>query len=240
MEQWKNVVGYEGSYLISSLGRVFSISSNKVLKTYINKLGYERIEFNVGGTNRKYFVHRLVAEAFVPNPSNLPIVNHRDENPSNNKADNLEWCTHKYNLNYGTCIQRRVAHTAYKHGADHAQSKKVYQFDLKGNFIKEYGSAGEAANETGLERKSICKCGTGHLKTYGGYVWKYTNKFELEPKKCTPRKGAVLMFDMNHNLLKRYDFAKQVIEDGFKYSSVCRCCRGERNHYANHIWEYAK
>ena len=239
MEQWKNIEGYEGIYLISSEGRIFSVQSNRTLKTSINNSGYGRVELFKERKMARRLMHRLVAQAFIPNPENFPIINHKDENPSNNRVENLEWCTHAYNTNYGNCIAKIKANAVHKKGAENRQSKTVYQFDLQGNFIKEFGGVHEASRQTGFDSKSIAKCGTGHLKTYGGYVWKYENKFSLEPKKCTPRKGAVLMFDMNHNLLKRYEFSRETAKDGFRPNDVCRCCRGERRFYADRIWEYA-
>ena len=116
MEEWKSIPGYEGLYEVSSYGRVKSLerykSNNggiqlikeKILKPHNTKKGYLTVQFS----NKIFKVHRLVAEAFIPNPDNLPMVNHKDEDKTNNNVDNLEWCTAKYNSNYGTAIERMI------------------------------------------------------------------------------------------------------------------------------------
>lgn len=112
-EIWKDINGWEGLYQISNYGRVKSLSKylyngygyfwskEKIMKLTNNQDGYLRIHLRNNGKRKVYSVHRLVAEAFIPNPNNLPEVNHKDEDTSNSKVDNLEWCTSKYNSNYG-------------------------------------------------------------------------------------------------------------------------------------------
>ncbi len=104
MEIWKHIAGYEGLYWVSNLGRVKN--AEKVLKLTPNKKGYQRVGLHKNGKIKTVYVHRLVAEAFVPNNNNLPQVNHKDENKSNNNADNLEWCTSLYNNTYGDKNER--------------------------------------------------------------------------------------------------------------------------------------
>lgn len=126
--------------------------------------GYLQIAFRNGNKPRKHFnVHRLVAKAFIENPLNLPCINHKDENKTNNRVDNLEWCTAKYNNHYGTNIDRRAK----------AISKPVLQYDKFGNFIKEFESERIAAKETHTNKTSICSVCKGKRKTAGKFVWKY-------------------------------------------------------------------
>ena len=112
-EIWRPIVGYEGLYEVSSYGRVRSLdrydNKNHFRKGLImkqndsgNGRGYMSVILCLNGKIKKYLVHRLVAQAFIPNPDNLPEVNHKDENPGNNNVTNLEWCDHSYNINYGT------------------------------------------------------------------------------------------------------------------------------------------
>ena len=102
IEDWKDIPGYEGLYVVSNNGRVMNVRSGRILKEHITKFGYKRIGIYKNGVCRMHFVHRLVAEAFIPNPDNLPQVNHKNEDKINNNVDNLEWCDSKYNMNYGT------------------------------------------------------------------------------------------------------------------------------------------
>lgn len=114
-EVWKDIPGYEGMYQISNLGRVKSLGSTiregwnlkeKILKLTKEPKGYLKVGLRKNGKIKTVRVHRLVAESFVANPENLPEVNHKDENKENNLADNLEWCTTKYNAGYGTKAKR--------------------------------------------------------------------------------------------------------------------------------------
>ena len=107
MEEWKDIKGYEGIYQISNKGRVKTLGNNKTKKEKIrdgkiDNRGYKRISLCKNGKDKKYSIHRLVAEAFLPNPDNLPVVNHKDENKLNNNVENLEWCTQEYNVNYSS------------------------------------------------------------------------------------------------------------------------------------------
>lgn len=103
MEIWKDIKGYEGLYQISNLGNVKSLRKNVILKC--SKCSREGNYYKAGlyknGKTKTILVHKLVANAFIPNPNNLPCINHKDENKLNNKADNLEWCTYKQNNDYG-------------------------------------------------------------------------------------------------------------------------------------------
>ena len=107
MEEWRAVPGYEGLYMVSNIGNVKSLIKNKIIKYFINKKGYRLVSLSKNGIIKKFSVHRLVAQAFIPNPDNLPQVNHKDEDKTNNNVDNLEWCDAKYNNNYGTANIRR-------------------------------------------------------------------------------------------------------------------------------------
>ena len=111
-EEWRDIKGYEGLYQVSNLGRVKSLirgTGNQfrfskvevILKPHLTKKGYFRLSLSKNNKRKSFQVHRLVAEAFIPNPNNYPQVNHKDENKTNNCVDNLEWCTNKYNCNYG-------------------------------------------------------------------------------------------------------------------------------------------
>ena len=114
-EIWKDIIGFEGIYEISNLGRIRRIKTGRILSTRRSDGWY--ITVTLYKDKKKYgkLLHRLVAETFVPNPYNLPEVNHIDEDKINNRADNLEFCDHKYNINYGGCIDRAIE-TRLKNG----------------------------------------------------------------------------------------------------------------------------
>lgn len=112
MEIWKDISGYECKYKISNYGRIKSLNygktqKEKIRKTQLNK-GYAKVNLSKNGKVKHYLVHRLVAEAFIPNPNNLTEINHKDENKENNHVSNLEWCTHKYNMSYGTRSEKVI------------------------------------------------------------------------------------------------------------------------------------
>ena len=131
LEQWKDIKGYEGLYQVSNLGNVKalkkragkSIRNEKLLKTYIDKYGYVYTILCKNNKTHLATIHRLIAEAFIPNPNNLPQINHKDENKQNNNIDNLEWCTCKYNINYGTRTKRAF------------EKRRKYNEQVKGKII---------------------------------------------------------------------------------------------------------
>ena len=126
-EIWKPIEGYEGQYEISSYGRVKSLkrpyennggiqwTKERILSPGKDKDGYLQVNLHCNGKQHQRKIHRLVAQAFLPNPDNLPMVNHKDEDKTNNNVDNLEWCDHRYNMNYGSCIDRAIE-TRLKNG----------------------------------------------------------------------------------------------------------------------------
>ena len=114
MEEWKNVIGYEGLYEVSSIGNVRNVKRNTLLR-FSNNQGYIQVYLYKNGIRKGFRVHRLIAQAFLPNPNNLPQVNHLDEDKTNNRVDNLEWCTAKYNSNYGHRTENAI-NTRVKNG----------------------------------------------------------------------------------------------------------------------------
>ena len=152
----KDIKGYEGLYGITTEGDVYSYKRKKFLKPGVNGIGYLYVSLCKDGKIKNYGVHRLAAEAYIPNPDNLPQVNHKDENKANNCLQNLEWCDSKYNNNYGTRNDKI--------------KKPILQYDLDGNLIREW----ECATDVGQEvRANICNCLKGNRKSAYGYIWKY-------------------------------------------------------------------
>lgn len=139
---------------------------------------------------KKFLVHRLVALAFIPNPNCLPQVNHKDENRANNDVDNLEWCSAKYNMNYGMGAKTRHLKIDYSKPSyalnARANGKKVSrpvaQYGRDGSFICDYESGKEAHRKTGINHSHILECCAGKVKTAGGYIWEYKRSDDLSVK----------------------------------------------------------
>lgn len=178
MEEWRPIEGYE-YYEVSNLGRVRSWIDNrwrrrnipKILSLYKLSKGYLGVSLNSAPrVSKTTKVHRLVAKAFIPNPNNLPMVNHKDENKTNNCVSNLEWCTNEYNLKYGTARQR-IFETIERNGG--YKVRPIIQRDLQGNAIKVWNSATEAAKELGIDCSRIL---TACHKSYKGFLWDFKEK----------------------------------------------------------------
>lgn len=181
--EWKAIPGYEGYYEVSDTGLVRSVYRyKKILKPMISKSGYQRVDLFKNKVRTQYSVHRLVALVFVPNPTQKPIVNHKDENKMNNNALNLEWVTHVENCRYGTAIQRRVIHTDYsKRRVNNANQIKavsipIAQYSLDGRYIRDWPSASACARENGWVSSNIRECCLGKRQTAYGYIFKEVSK----------------------------------------------------------------
>lgn len=156
----KDVVGYEGLYAVTSCGKVWSYKYKKFLKPKADRNGYLFVTLCKNYKMKNYKIHRLVAMAYIPNPENLPQINHKDENKTNNCLQNLEWCNAKYNSNYGTRNDK----------VSNSLKIPILQYSLDGEFIREWPSATDVGNEV---QGNICKCLKGKLKSSYGYIWKY-------------------------------------------------------------------
>lgn len=184
MEIWKNIEGYP-NYQVSNFGNVRSLNyhregESKILKTSLNHKGYQLVSLYKNNKRKTFQVHRLVAQAFIQNPDNLPQVNHKDENKQNNCVDNLEWCDVKYNCNYGSRNQKVIKNLNHKtmlgkFGKDNPSSKPINQYDLDGSFIRSWDCAYEVKRELGFSQQNICSCLKGRYKTANGFIWKYAS-----------------------------------------------------------------
>ena len=179
-EQWRTAVYdgeiYEGLYKVSNLGRVKNLNyrntgKERLVKTSEDKDGYLKVNLRKNGEYKTCKVHRLVAEIFIPNPENKPEVNHIDEDKTNNRVENLEWKTHKDNLNHGT-RNKRAGKAISKTQTNGKKSKPVLQLSLSGDLIREWPSVGECGRN-GFDIGNVCLCCNGKRKTHKGFRWKY-------------------------------------------------------------------
>ena len=178
-EIWKDVKGYDGKYQVSNLGHVRSMSfahtrQAKVLKATPTNCGYVKVELYANGKGKVKYVHRLVAQAFIPNPDNKPQVNHIDGNKDNNVASNLEWCSPGENQTHAIAHGlREPSPMTGRKGKLCPTSKPILQYDLEGNFIKRWDSIADANRSFGKGHSNISLCLTGRHKTAYGFKWEY-------------------------------------------------------------------
>lgn len=207
-EEWKSVEGFEDRYEVSNLGRIRSLHSYggntcRIMKPGKRSDGYLHIGLSKDGICKHFVVHRLVAMAFIPNPQNLEMINHKDENKENNCVDNLEWCTRSYNQIYsmnlhperrkifgnnfkdkktGKTLSPRTKHLPVKH------FRKIEQRTLNDEYIKTFDSFAHATGETGIPTgniKSVCdrnadkrirKTHKNYISRTAGFVWRYADE----------------------------------------------------------------
>lgn len=171
-EVWKDVVGYEGLYQVSNEGRVKSLvrkgkRQEVILKQHDNGHGYLIVSLTRNSTKKSYKVHRLVAQAFIPNPQNLRCVDHISTIRTENHVDNIRWVSHSGN-SANPITKERVTAAIIKR-----VSKKINQYDLEGNLIKTWDTAVQAAKTLGICDVPIRKCCHGKEKTYKGFIWRF-------------------------------------------------------------------
>lgn len=185
-EIWKPVVDFENYYEVSSLGNVRTIDRYacdkngkyrhiklKQITKQIDRSGYYKVDIKNDVERKTIAIHRLVAQAFLPNSENKPCVNHIDGNKLNNSITNLEWATYSENNKHAIDTGLRKSPWTGKFGLNNPVSKPVYQLDKMGNIINNFVNAREAENITGISHKHISCCCNGKRKTTGGYCWKF-------------------------------------------------------------------
>lgn len=155
----RDIEGYEGLYAATEDGQIWSYRSKKFLKPSVNHCGYPQVILSKDNNKKCYFLHKLIALTYIPNPTGLPEVNHKSEIKTDNSISNLEWCDSEYNNNFGTRTERT--------------QKKVYCVELD----KVFNGVREAARELGIKSHSnISACCKGRYKTASGYHWKYVEE----------------------------------------------------------------
>ena len=242
-EIWKDIIGYEGLYQVSNTGRIKSLErrvraqkegSTQLIKEKIRKIsynsnGYALVVLAKEGKNKTFLVHKLVANAFVDNPNEYTIVNHKDECKSNNNSSNLEWCTSLYNNTYRNIHLRRNTNNVVR---------KIIQYDLDMNEIKRWDSLIEACNFYNIQSSNVIKCCKGERSTACGFVWRYRGEsFDKYPIRIAGTN--ILQYDLNDNFIEEHN---SIIEASKKLnisvSSISNCCMGISQTAGGFKWKY--
>lgn len=186
-EIWKDIIGYEGYYQVSSIGRVRGLRRTvgdrflvelpeKIMATSLNDAGYAMVDLYMNSNRKTMRVHRLVATAFIENPQNKPQVNHKNSIRNDNDVSNLEWCTPSENTQHGYDFGFLSGYWTGKVGAKNHSSIPIIQMDMLGNEIKEFAGQCEAERETGIFQTNIGKVCLGKRKSAGGFKWKFKDE----------------------------------------------------------------
>lgn len=190
IEKWKLISKTNNLYAVSTLGRIMSMRDGRIMKTTITNKGYELVITHVDGKQKGYTVHRLVAEAFLPNENNYPVINHKDENPLNNNVNNLEWCSSSYNNTYndihiknGIKRRGRPSHNKMKTTKEY-ENKEVLMLTKDNELIKVFNTVSEASyyiselygNKQVTASSKIWNVIHNKGKTYLGFIWKMRDK----------------------------------------------------------------
>jgi hypothetical protein len=172
VEEWRDVKGYENLYQVNRKGEVRSSHKGywEKLSAGIADRGYRHFLLHKDGKRKNVRGCRLVAEAYIPNPDNLPFVNHKDENPTNDCVDNLEWCTCEYNNTYGTLKERQ--------SMNNPKNRPVCMLEPDGTLVREFRNMNEAAKYISGNHSCISRCCSGKIHTYKGKIWKYKESYE--------------------------------------------------------------
>lgn len=262
-ETWRPVRDFEGLYEVSNLAQVRSLNHDteyiskwgtpgirsvkgQILKQHIcGNCPYYRISLRKGGKIYTKMTHQLVAEAFVPNPHNLPEINHKDEDKTNNLPDNLEWCDRKYNVNYGTGKYRR-AEKCQKY------KKPIEQLTMEGERVAIYTSAKAAQRLSGglyaaWNIRNVALSTSSHCQSVYGYRWRFIDKIDdrsllvtepFEPKGLKRNRTIEqLTLDGQHVAFYK-SFPEAIMATGANRSSLCMVCKGKRKAAAGYRWRY--
>lgn len=231
-EVWKDIVGFEGLYEVSNYGRVRRSDTKRLKETPLNNYGYPQVNLHKNGKSHLRRIHRLVAIAFVDNPYPIKYdcINHKDENPCNNNAYNLEWCDRAYNNNYGG----RNARSAISH------SKAVMQYTLDGEFLKEWCSGTDASRHLSIPQAAINACCL-HKPKYnqaGGFLWKF--KDDSTPVAFKQGK-RVAKYRVDGTLVEEYQNITEASKTNHILpSSISNCLAGRSILAGGYKWKLIK
>ena len=248
-EEWQPITinGVRIDYEISNFGRVKTLrNSNRhhrgdVLNLHLNAKGYPIVTLVYQGKHHTIAVHKLVALFFVPNTLSLPEINHKDENKTNNRADNLEWCNRSYNVQYGTGITRRTR----------TLSRPLCQYNYNGELVRTWPSVKDAARQNNLDASCLTRCAEGMIRTFKGYIWLYQDNknSNLRLKECLNwlrrghnssygKKLSIEAVDESGVIVHHFSSLRGAEAYGFRSSAICRAIKKRQRHFGLY-WRYS-
>lgn len=246
------------NYVVSNYGRVKRLAhitipesndphahhrtySEKMIKLGVNRCGYVFHRFSVNGKLVNGYIHQLVAEAFIPNPKSLPFINHKNENKSDNRVENLEYCNAKFNSNYGTCQERRAISVKEMR---RERIIDVDQYDKDGNYIRSFHTKGEL-DDGGFLVKTVLRCCRRTLETSHGYVWRFKGEPFTKPVFIDSKGGTIRRkidcFTLEGEYIRTFDNlldAAMFMGGKNKRASISECANGKRKNALGYIWKY--
>ena len=254
-EKIKDIEGYEGLYQITSYGRVISVdrydrfNRRKGGEMKSCKCGSRRdylfVNLYKNGKHKQYYIHQLVAKAFIPNPENKPCIDHIDNDKNNNHVENLRWVTYLENMN-NTITRKRIIDESYKFisqaGADNPFSRKVAMYTLDGKLVKVFDSGGQIEKEYGIRSASISRVCLGKRPQTHGYVFKFVGEAKRKISRSnlfSQNRKPILQFDLQGNIIAEYESTMLAAEKtGFLAGNIGRAAKGIYKTYKGYKWQY--
>lgn len=260
-EIWMPIEGYEGLYEVSNTQKVRSVDrilnhptgtclvKSKLKSLQISNKGYYCLSLYKNGQGKVHLLHRLIAKAFIPNPDNLPEIDHINGNRLDDRIENLRWTTRKGNMNNPVTKDRMSKYYSDKEWISgriqkrienkrKTAPKKVYQYDLEGNFIKEYDTTIIAEKETGIKKELItASCRMGGKKQAMGSLWSYEKFEKIEYKPYSKNNKRVAQYDLEGNFIREFESIKEA-NTLLGLHDVGAVCRGVRKTCGGYEWRF--
>lgn len=256
MVEWKDVVGYEGIYKVSSNGDIYSIISKKNLRKVKSSTGYFHVQLYSNRKPKTINVHTIVADAFLPEKQGCPEINHKDGNKANNSVENLERVSKSENAKHAIRTGlRKPSPMIGRIGEENPNSKEILQYNINGQYLRSWNGIAEAARFVGCSASSISACLTGRKKTATHYIWRYKTSsifpMTIDIPKRTYSIGKtwkqrnrrhmhkIQQFTKDGKLVNTWENYIELTEKtGFDNGNIYKCINGKIKTAYGYIWKY--